>query len=371
MISALARLEIAAARLKEVEVEREFAAYETLRDHAPERLALAASLLANTAFANGDYARAAWASSLWTARLADCGTDQERDDASQLHEVAALIAKAPPAGVSGNGLRIATKRDKAGLMRAPLTIDGIDQMAVLDTGANLPVLSASLARKLHLHMIDGDASVGSSSRDSVPTRIGIARDVSFAGFKFRNLPFLVLADSALTLPVSGGYRINAIIGFPMLRAIGSFTFGKGFFEPAPALTTGPRNLTAAGNDLFVSVKLGSFQVPLHLDTGAKNSELSARFAKRYPEALRNLVRSTERSAGAGGAVTQSVAQWTNVPISIADVSAVVPVLPIVIGEPEDVADETLGTLGWDVLQQFSAYTIDIGNMRFRPESDKS
>lgn len=364
IVATLARLEIAAARLDEVAVRREIAAYDALHDHDPARLALAASVDAGAAFARGDYARAEQASRAWLALLDRGDPHNHRQDAAQVHAVAALLARAPAISVTGKGQRIATTRDAADLLRGDVVINGVAQQAVLDTGANLPVVSASLAKKLHLRMIDGDASVGSSSRNAVATRIGVADRMRFAGFTFRNVPFLVLDDSQLALPVGGGYRIDAIIGFPVFRAIGSVTFSDGFLAPRPALLAGPRNLTAAGNDLFVTVGIGRFSAPLHLDTGAKASNLSAIFAERHPEALRGLERSSSRSAGAGGATTQTVAHWRNAPITLAGARTTLADLPIVTTGSDDVSDSTMGTLGQDVLKRFAAYTVDFDTMRF-------
>jgi hypothetical protein len=369
VLAALTRLEIAAAELDQRGVHREIDAYNALHDRDPARLALAASLESSTAFAKGDYALAERASERWLTILDRNDPEHDKLDAAQVHDVAALLAKAPAMRVSGTGARIATSRDTASLLRGHVDINGISEEAVLDTGANLPVLSASLAKAAHARIIDGAASVGSASRSAVATRIGIVDQLNFSGFTFRNVPFLILDDSQLQMPVPGGYRIDAIIGFPVFRAIGSMTFGKGFFRPGPALASGPHNLTAAGNDLYVAVEAGGLNLPLHLDTGAKASELSALFARRHPELLGKLERSTERNAGAGGVTTHPIAHWKSTPVVVAGSAITLADLPIVLADPEDMTDHNLGTLGQDVLQRFSSYTIDLTTMRFRLQND--
>jgi hypothetical protein len=178
-------------------------------------------------------------------------------------------------------------------------------------------------------------------------------------------PFVV-PDTLLDSRLRGVPNIRFYAGIPLIIASGQTVGVLSLFDPAPrpALLAGPRNLTAAGNDLFVTVGIGRFSAPLHLDTGAKASNLSAIFAERHPEALRGLERSSSRSAGAGGATTQTVAHWRNAPITLAGARTTLADLPIVTTGSDDVSDSTMGTLGQDVLKRFAAYTVDFDTMRF-------
>ena len=54
----------------------------------------------------------------------------------------------------------------------------------------------------------------------MPIRVGIADRLTIAGATLRNVPFLIIDDAQLTFPVPGGYDIKAIIGLPVMRALG-------------------------------------------------------------------------------------------------------------------------------------------------------
>lgn len=364
--AALARAEIAAARMDAAGVRAALAAYLAISDRYPARGARLLSLAAYAAFAGGDYAAAADDAARWRAALGKGGDRHDIDDADQLHVLAKLLATAPPMTVAARAATpLATERDAAGLLRGTTSINGIAQSGVLDTGANLSTVSASAAARLHLRMLDGSASVGSATRDAVPVRIGVADEMRLAGFTFRNVPFLVLDDAALRIPLAGGYSIDAIIGFPIFREMGSITFAEGRFTPGlPADAARSSPLRMHDSDLFVALRVGPDPVALQLDTGAGATSLSAEFAHDHPTLVARLPQSDQRVAGAGGASAQRVAYWGDVPVGIGGSIVRLDRIPILLGNPGDADRKTYGTIGQDLLRRFASYTVDFRAMRF-------
>ena len=364
--AALARIEIAAARMDQAGVRRALAAYVATRDHDPTRSARAWALAAQTSFAMGDYAEAARSASRWHAALGARGAASDLSDADQSQMMAGLLALAPPMQVvAAAGMEVPTQRDMAGLLRASVQIAGVEQSAVLDTGANLSTISASAAARLHLRMIDGAATVGSATRRAVPVRIGIADEMRFAGFIFRDVPFLVLDDAQLRFPLGNGYSIEAIIGFPIFRAMGSVTFDQKRFTPGQSVDAGRSSpISMQGNDLLVSLQLGRTAVPLLLDTGGNATSLSREFAQDHPDLLASLPQSDQHVGGAGGISAQRIAVWSNVPVRIGGSSVTLDHIAIETSSPGDTDRKTYGTIGQDLLSQFLAYTIDFRTMRF-------
>ncbi|MDH5823071.1 retropepsin-like aspartic protease [Luteimonas sp. RD2P54] len=369
-LARLARARIAAARLDHGEALRQLEPLlAPAADSDPTLLLLAWPIAADASFAAGDYAGAARATAAWGKLLAAHGDpDGRTQDVSQFHAVATLLARAQPQRLLGLAPEaVPTRRDKVGLTRATVTVNGTGQDTVLDTGANLSVVSASTAQRLGLRMLDGGASVGSGSRDAVPTRVGIAERLEFAGATLADVAFLVLDDAQLEIPIPGGYRIDAILGFPVLRALGRIRFGAdGTLAPeavGAAADPAAGNLRVVGSDLYVSLTVDDLPLSLHLDTGAPQSSLSARFAQRYPERLEGLQRQTQQVGGAGGVTARQAALWTGARVRLDGRETVLPELSVAVEDSADVATRNLGILGGDVLDAFSAYTIDFARMR--------
>lgn len=374
-VEALVRARLAASRLDAREVGDHLDVYWSSDDRTAARDALAWSIAGDAAFAAGNYPQAAAATQAWSALLAKHDPRGKAAEVAQFHGIASILSRLPRQAVVEREPRsVPTWRDKAGLLRTQVRINGIGQDAVLDTGANLSVVSRSTAERLGLRILDAEGSVASGSREQVATRIGVADHVQVAGVTLSDVVFLVLADRDLQLPLPGGYKIDAIIGFPVLRAIGRIRFGEDSFTPleASAATAGAAataNLHAVGNDLLVEAVVGGIPVPLHLDTGAPASALSTRFAHRHPGILQGLARRDRRSASAGGSITQESAVWENVRVEIDGHQVTLPKLAIAVSDAAAVETRTFGTLGLDVLAGFDAFTLDLGTMRLEMEED--
>jgi predicted aspartyl protease len=337
---------------------------------SPAHRARAFAVIADAAFTAGDYADAATAVDGWLTALAQNNAPQEeRDDARRLGTLAHALSTAPKQTVESLApARADTRRDKVGLSRADATVNGHVQEAVLDTGAGLSVVSRSTATRLGLRILDAAATIDSASRDAVPTRIGIADRFAFAGLELRNVAFLVLDDQQLELPVPGGYAIDAIIGFPVLREFRRLRFERdGSMVPEPVAQANPsakENLRIVASALYVQAKLRDVPVALHLDTGGPRSFLSSRFAQRHPHFADGLAQQDERMAGAGGATVRRVARIANAELELAGSRARLPELTIVTRDGEEVQAQNFGLMGGDVLEQFDSWTLDFEGMRF-------
>lgn len=365
-LAQLARARVAAARLDAPEARRLLDSLLAGDDLSPHRRALAWEIAVDAAFAAGDYARASRATqSLQVALAAADGDRAERDDAALVQAMATQLAALPAQRVES--YRPASEpvhRDKVGLTRARADINGLSQEVVLDTGANLSVVSLSTARRLGLHLRDGGVKVGSVGGAAVATRVGVADALRFAGLTLHNVAFLVLDDNQLEMPVSGGYRIDAILGFPVLRQLQRFRItATGRLEPggAGATAAGPENLRMVGNDLFVRVDVAGHPVAMHLDSGAAYSSLSADFARRHADLLENLQSRRQHLAGAGNAITRDTLVWPDVRLRLAGRRTVLAELSV--ATPAAGAASSPSVLGSDVLRAFEWWSLDFERMR--------
>lgn len=365
-LRALLNARLAAARL-DPEIADDPALKRLAASGDPALRQAALSVLTDATFANGDYAAAARFGQALETALAGRGKANDAADAGQTWRLAALLAGYPAQAVAGSvrPTTIPAWNDRLGLPRIGIEVNGVVQDAVFDTGANLSVLSAEAARRTGVKVLDADAKVGNGVGSTVPVRVGIAERIEIAGTVLNNVPFLIIADADLTFPVPGGYEIRAIIGLPMMRALGRVRVesGAGRFTVLPAgRATGPANLHASGNNVFVDTIVGGQSVPLHLDTGANHTTLSALYAKANPAAVTTLAIGSARSASAGGTRESRIATWADAPLLLAGRALVLPELRVALADGNE-AERFYGTLGSDALGAFESYTIDFVTMR--------
>ena len=364
----LLRAELAATRL-DPEAGRDQALRRLAEGRDPALRRNALRIITSAAFAQGDYAEAARSGRILAEALAAAGLAEEAAATERVWRLAALLVRHGRPGVEGpvRPGTVPTRRDRVGLTRLDFKVNGQAQEAVFDTGANLSVLSASTARRLGVTVEEGETAIGNGVQGTVPTRIGVAARVEIAGTILTNVPFLILDDANLNFPqVPGGYSIPAIIGIPEMRALGRVRMEQaGRFTVLPPVAegeAGPANLHAGGNNLFADVSVDGRLVPLHLDTGADRTNLSALYAAAEPARLQALRTSQANFSSAGGTRVRRFATWPNAPMAVGGRNLTLPELTIELpGSGPDPDDN--GTLGSDVLRRFESYTLDFGAMR--------
>jgi hypothetical protein len=361
----LLRAQRAAALLREDEAREALARYFAAGDVRPARVRHARQLAAGSAFFAGRYAEAAAHAS---RLLADHGslTADEITGMERLNGIARLLSAAPVQRLEtrGSGHQTATIRDRVGLIKARIATGAAAEEAIIDTGANLSVASASAARRLGLRMLDGDAAVGNSLGGGVGVRLAIADRLELSGAVLRNVVFLVMEDAALTFPVPGGYRIDVIVGLPVLRALGRISFGPGetlrVLEPGTG-DDAPSNLRMIGSSLYAVVAVAGNERPFFFDTGANSSVIAARFAEEQP-ALRGVPASGSQRAGAGGTARVNSNRIERVAIRIGGVEGTASELRVET-QPTPGEERRYGVLGADLLRVFESATIDFRTMR--------
>jgi predicted aspartyl protease len=332
---------------------------------AVKRLAL--SLLGGVQLRANNYAAAAQALDAALA-VSDPGeSENDRHSQQQTRDVA--FALRGETGQTHEPLRegrVAIKRDVADLARAVGKVNGADQEFILDTGAGFSTINRSTAARLKLRVLPDAITVGSVTAKAVPAQLGLAERVEIAGNVFHNVVFLVMADEALSF-AGGAYKIDAILGFPVLARMGRIEFarlpeGEVFRVAVPS---GP--LTGNVRDLYLDVLRpmtivdvgGAGRVRMLLDSGARRSSLNATFANVFPALVQNVPSEKSTIGGAGGMKTIDVRVLKNVTV-------------VVDGRPRradsvSVTDEKKsehGALGQDVLRAEGGFALDFNTMDF-------
>ena len=109
---------------------------------------------------------------------------------------------------------------------------------MFDTGANISTISLITARRLGLMLSQGRANTESGATgNKVPLHTAIIPELRFGSSVVRNAVALVLVMENKELDVDLGksshYTIQGILGYPVLSALGSFTFFEGRVDVAP------------------------------------------------------------------------------------------------------------------------------------------
>jgi len=328
---------------------------------------LALSLLGGVQLRANNYAAAAQALDAALAISDPAQSASDRHAQQQTRDVAFALRGEP--GQTHEALRegrVAIKRDMADLARAMGTLNGETQEFILDTGAGFSTITRSVAARLKVRVLPDQITVGSVTAKAVPAQLGIAERVEIADTVFHNVVFLVMADEALTFG-GGVYKIDAILGFPVMARMGRIEFAK--LPEGEVFRVGVPSAALAGNvrDLYLDVLrpmtivdvVGAGRVRMLLDSGARRSSLNATFAGAYPALVQDAPSEKSTIGGAGGTKTIDVRVLKNVTV-VAD------------GRPRQVESVSVsdekkgehGALGQDVLRAEGGFALDFNTMDF-------
>lgn len=325
----------------------------------------AAALAARTALGmvllrSGSYRDAAV---MFEASRTSPGLSAERQqDLQQTHAVAsALENAAPQVRANFTAGSVPVTRDKAGLARVPVTINGTARALVFDTGANFSVVMESEAKALGIRIIGDTAGIGSVTQTSTPSKIGLADRLTIGGVTFANAVFLVLPDASLTF-AGGAYIIPGIVGYPVIAQLERVSVGRDAAGTeqvawqASAGARGTRDLYVNGLTPNVLVRVADGPLALFaLDTGANHSSFRPALLIAQPDLGKDAKNATARIGSAGGVVDVKTRQIPTARLRVDEVE--VRLTDIAVSDEADTDDVTIkGRLGQDVLG--GGYIVD-------------
>lgn len=261
---------------------------------------------------------------------------------------------------------LAITRDKADMTVVTMRINGLDQAGLLDTGANFSVVSQSTADRLHLSPVRAAARTGSSIGTAVATRLAVADRVECGATVLRDVVFMVMPDEGLSFP--DGYRIEAIIGLPVMKALGRLEFVRDAdgerLDYGRQASDGPEiapNLLMSGAQpkLLLEVEGGDRPLRLLLDSGASKTMLYASALERNPRLAALAVEKLTRSGGVGGVVTDETAKALDrLTVHVGDQALTIRDVRVT----NLVRGPTDGLLGQDLLSQGRRVVLDFQQM---------
>ncbi len=249
----------------------------------------------------------------------------------------------------------------------PLKLNGTDGAFFFDTGAGISVIGESEAKALGLLAKSVEGKMGDASGQGVGNlKVALVADLRIGNFHFRNVPFLVIADTGEPwneLPQSR----HGIIGLPLLLAMRTLRWtpmGKVEFGfPSQALHAGTCNMLFHNSNPVINVVVEKKHLDFTLDTGAVDTDLNPPFAKSLPALMKSGAPETRSIEGLGGSTNGSSILLASVTFEVGGKDVFLK--PAHVFREHGNGTWAAGNLGMDLLKQAHSFTLDFGAMTLR------
>ncbi|MGE5360745.1 MAG: retropepsin-like aspartic protease [Bacteroidales bacterium] len=294
----------------------------------------------------------------------------ELDSTQDDYNTFRLLEQAPPQTVSFNGpINLATHRNATlNTIDAKLTVNGVAESWILDTGANTTAVSAGFARRLGVPVSTEKAQTKGITGAENDLRAAILPELTLGGATVRNVVLIVLDDESFNVPVGRGhYQINAVLGYPVLQALQRVTFtDDGRMLAGPESPGAKAGATLYMKELMplVECAVAGRPVLFSFDTGADRSLFSARYYKEFPGQFKGMSPRPYAFGGAGGVKRVAAHYLPQVQLGVGATTVTLHDVPVVPPLGTD-TDKVFGNLGRDVTDPYRSFTIDFEHMRLR------
>ncbi|MEO1137417.1 MAG: retropepsin-like aspartic protease [Pseudomonadota bacterium] len=262
-------------------------------------------------------------------------------------------------------------RDKAGLPRIPISVNGVSDHAIFDTGAAFSTVTTTMANKMNLRQLGAEVDVGGSTNATVQSGIAIADRVRLGGAEFTNVPFIVVPDESMSFPEQQ-YFVTSVLGLPIIRSLGRIEWSKaeneehirfGVTKARPTVETA--NMITSGWEMVLLAHINQSKERLRffLDTGAVKSAFYSHAKDAAPSLMDGAETGTRRVGGLGGVVEELetlVIPSYRIKIDSAEIEAGPSTMQL------DDGSFRHGVIGQDTLQDFGDFIIDFGAMTLTP-----
>jgi len=275
----------------------------------------------------------------------------------------ALAEVAPQKMHKSKEVLLPSYRNAFNHMMTPVSVNGMKEEFIFDTGADLSTISESQAIKMQIKMIDQSASINSSTQNIVQSKLAVADSFYVGDILFENVVFIVMPDAQLTFPEID-YTIKGIIGFPVIDQMGEVHLLKNgnIFIPKEVAKQQEQNMFFEGLTPVVRLRSNKSALLFTFDTGARSSELSLKYfnehklqVKRKGELQKN------QRGGAGGIVEVTEYMLTDFPLAIGTQQLCLEKIPVTMEQYWFNAYFD-GNLGQDVFMKFNSLIINFEHM---------
>jgi predicted aspartyl protease/ketosteroid isomerase-like protein len=343
----------------------------SMRMSRPDRAAVALLALADDYTKSYRYRDAAKARddllTHFSSQLGPVELKGEKDDMA----LAQILRDAPAQTITWDGaVRLKTERNPIHSQNVALTVNGVQGPWLLDTGANISVVSKSFAERLGLQFLEGAAQVqaGVTGIEN-PLHVALLPTLQMSGATLHHVVVLVLDDASLNINLGKqSYQINAIIGHPVFQALGRITFlHDGEFVAGNKTRAAARGARMYMNQLtpIIEGNVEGKNLPFGFDTGASETELFVRYYQRFQSEAKAWEMGETTDFGAGGSVKRKIYTQPEVNLGIGDKTVILKKIAVLTsGTGTSSLEDLYGNLGQDVVTNFESFTLDFSAMTF-------
>jgi predicted aspartyl protease len=302
-------------------------------------------------------------------------TADERGNIDGNRKFVHLLREAPPQTVRiDKPFRVPTTRNRLGTIETIVHVGTNRKSWILDTGANISLISETLASQLGLKLSNETAPVDGFGGASSQCHVAIIPELHVGDAELQNVAVLVMQDKDLYIPQLP-FQINAILGYPVLAAMGRLSFDStGYLEVnlKPARAAEGAQMFMEELTPIVSVAIRNTRYLFRFDTGAANSYLTSRYWEAHKETYSGRELIKREMAGSGGSRAVPAYMEKELNIKIGDVSTGLRDVPV-LTQPHTSGEEYFyGHLGQDVISAHRSFSLDFRSMRLalKPQSGR-
>jgi hypothetical protein len=335
----------------------------------------------------GDWAKAGQAFRVLDDRLHDALSSGEQDEIEMPLKMLPLVKGNPPIAADPCGpFRIQASNNPLGLIDVPVLIDSGSHHWMLDPTSQFNLISRSIAQDAGLEVSRDSATIRTLTGRPIQVHGTVIPQITIGGrLTLHNVTAFVFDDGDYSFK-SAGYRVEGVLGYPTLAAMGRLTVSDNTIQVDPANEDGPgegadRLTTGAqfyldGDQIIVALgrarsgdSVGSDDQMFSIDAGGQQTYLTSRWFNDHAAEFKGkkMEPFTFPDTDSGPRSTY-VAE--DVPLAIGDTAIElhnVPVLTQPLGSAA--RDDVYGVIGVDGLDQFTSYTFDYRTMRFSASSE--
>jgi hypothetical protein len=345
----------------------------------------------------GDWAKAGQGYRTLDDRLHAKLSPGEQDEIEMPLKMLPLVKGNPPMTADPCGpFRLQVSNNPLGLIDVPVFIDSHSHGWMLDQTAQFNLISRSIAQDVGLEISSDSATIRTLTGGPIQVHSTVIPRLTIGGrLTLHNVTAFVFDDGDYSFK-SLGYRVEGVLGYPAIAAMGRLTISDNTIQVDPAKEDGPddgedRLTTGArfyldGDQIFVA--FGRTQDPASdshaqgssagghgdsaggddqmfaIDAGGQQTYLTSRWFNEHVAEFsgKKMEPFTFPDVGSG---PRSAYVAENVALVIGDSTIElhnVPVLTKPLGS--SARDDVYGVIGIDGLDQFKSYTFDYRTMRF-------
>jgi hypothetical protein len=383
------------AKLLEPLVDKVTASGDTVREK------LVRMTLAEDYLRLGDWTKAAQAYQTLDDRLHANLSSSELDEIEMPLKMLPLVAANPPITVDPcEPFRLQVSNDPLGLVDVPVFIDARSHSWMLDPTAPFNLISRSIARDVGLEVSEKSVTIRTLTGRPIEVHSTVIPRFTIGGrLTLHNVTAFVFEDADYSFPDSG-YRVEGVLGYPALAAMGRITVSDNTILVDPAkeidphadrdrLTTGAR-FYLDGDEIIVA--LGRAQDPgdstsqedpggshgnsgesddrmFAIDAGGKQTYLTSRWFDEHAAEFNGKKMEPFSFPGMdSGPRSAYVAE--DVPLAVGDKTVDLHYIPVLTQPLGSAArDDVYGVIGIDGLDQLNSYTFDYRTMRFSAKGE--